>query len=92
MLFKVDRWWPAAAGDMMDRGDQAATRHTLPTICMAASAEQRQSLFITEEKSSLLPWLLTTKHVKLPIKIFSNIKSGISELGWWLVGVGANQR
>ena len=23
MLFKVDRWWPAAAGDMMDRGDQA---------------------------------------------------------------------
>ena len=74
----------------MDRADQAP--HPRHNLHGGFSMPQRQSLFITEEKSSLLPWLLTTKHVKLPIKIFSNIKSGISELGWWLVGVGANQR
>ena len=65
----------------MDRGDQAP--HPPHNLHGGFGRPQRQSLFITEEKSSLLPWLLTTKHVKLPIKIFSNIKSGISELGWW---------
>ena len=79
-----------AAGDVMDRADQAP--HPRHNLHGGFSQPQRQSLFITEEKSSLLPWLLTTKHVKLPIKIFSNIKSGISEPGGWLVGVGANQR
>ena len=53
MLFKVDRWWPAASRLQVMWWTEETRRHTLATICMAASVSRKGKACLLRRKNQV---------------------------------------